>query len=725
MSFRKYGGTQFASSHNIVKSNVNTTGSFYVTENVGQPNTYINFESDISGNVNIYGDLDVSGNVIVSGDVDITGNLHVQENIDCSGNVNVDGNIDCIGDITANEFFITGPIISAPNSVVPKSYVDSVAVGLTPLAPCVLCSNVGNIPLIGYGQTIDGFTISSVYDGSFVLINAQGGVGVAAITNGVYVVGSTNWQRPTELEDGDKATGTAMLIKQGVVNAGKTFVCTTGNTTSPSIIGTDPVLWHEFLSQYSLGQGLNKTVVNGNTVINVDSSLNFIQYLDNTAAGPNTGTLNIGTNTPTVNVGSTASSTLNLGSNITAGSIQIGGTTGGSTTLAIGNGSSQTGPINLGAGASAKSINIGSVASTVNVRGTTTISNSANVNNSIRFTCDLSSNELRFLTNSTDNAFIRWYSPVYLSNSYLQIGTEDDARTTQEKIYFTQYESAQPSATYARMRIDTNGVLINHSDDNFIAAPGNYTLDVSGNGIFSGAITNTAVQPATNDSSTRVPTTAWVQSAISVSASKWTTESGTNNIYYNNSGGFVGIGTTTPGYPLDVSGNTRIRGKTYFGIDDPGGGVGDTAYIEYVVILGEQTTLRINVQNDTNDNINLNPTGNVGINTDTPAYKLDVNGNVGATSYNTTSDYRIKKDVVTLDETFTVDKLRPVTYNNTKLDKQDIGLIAHELEEIYPFLVNGEKDGENFQTVNYTGLIGILIKEIQELKERVKKLEEK
>ena len=176
---------------------------------------------------------------------------------------------------------------------------------------------------------------------------------------------------------------------------------------------------------------------------------------------------------------------------------------------------------------------------------------------------------------------------------------------------------------------------------------------------------------------------------------------------------------------MDVSGNTRIRGKTYFGIDDPGGGVGDTAYIEYVVILGEQTTLRINVQNDTNDNINLNPTGNVGINTDTPAYKLDVNGNVGATSYNTTSDYRIKKDVVTLDETFTVDKLRPVTYNNTKLDKQDIGLIAHELEEIYPFLVNGEKDGENFQTVNYTGLIGILIKEIQELKERVKKLEEK
>jgi hypothetical protein len=105
-------------------------------------------------------------------------------------------------------------------------------------------------------------------------------------------------------------------------------------------------------------------------------------------------------------------------------------------------------------------------------------------------------------------------------------------------------------------------------------------------------------------------------------------------------------------------------------------------------------------------------------------YVLDVNGSVGATSYNITSDYRIKKDVTTLGETFTVDNLNPVTYNNINLGKQDIGLIAHELQEIYPFLVNGEKDGEHFQSVNYTGIIGILIKEIQELKKDVKILKE-
>jgi len=99
-------------------------------------------------------------------------------------------------------------------------------------------------------------------------------------------------------------------------------------------------------------------------------------------------------------------------------------------------------------------------------------------------------------------------------------------------------------------------------------------------------------------------------------------------------------------------------------------------------------------------------------------------GSVSAASYNTTSDYRIKGEVIRLDETFSVDKLRPVTYTNLNSGKQDIGLIAHELQEVYPFLVTGEKDGQEMQTVNYTGLIGVLIKEIQDLKQDVAQLKE-
>jgi hypothetical protein len=65
--------------------------------------------------------------------------------------------------------------------------------------------------------------------------------------------------------------------------------------------------------------------------------------------------------------------------------------------------------------------------------------------------------------------------------------------------------------------------------------------------------------------------------------------------------------------------------------------------------------------------------------------------------------------------------LNPVTYRNKQTNKQDIGLIAHELQEYYPELVTGEKDGRDIQSVNYIGLIPVLINEIKNLKKNNKK----
>jgi hypothetical protein len=98
---------------------------------------------------------------------------------------------------------------------------------------------------------------------------------------------------------------------------------------------------------------------------------------------------------------------------------------------------------------------------------------------------------------------------------------------------------------------------------------------------------------------------------------------------------------------------------------------------------------------------------------------------VTAAAFNSTSDYRIKKDVQDLNlNIYNVNPLRPVNYYNNRLNKLDIGFIAHEVQEYYPFLVSGVKDGEETQSMSYSGLIGILVKEIQELKQRVKQLED-
>jgi hypothetical protein len=102
---------------------------------------------------------------------------------------------------------------------------------------------------------------------------------------------------------------------------------------------------------------------------------------------------------------------------------------------------------------------------------------------------------------------------------------------------------------------------------------------------------------------------------------------------------------------------------------------------------------------------------------------LDICGNLVAGSYASSSDYRIKTNIVELDETYTVDKLRPVKYYQTQINREKYGLIAHELQEHYPDLVIGEKDGSELQRVNYTGLIAILINDIKRLKQNLAELE--
>ena len=89
-----------------------------------------------------------------------------------------------------------------------------------------------------------------------------------------------------------------------------------------------------------------------------------------------------------------------------------------------------------------------------------------------------------------------------------------------------------------------------------------------------------------------------------------------------------------------------------------------------------------------------------------------------------TSDYRIKENVTSLNSSLSnVNKLRPVLYKNIITKTQDIGFIAHELQQYYPDLVTGEKDDDNYQTVNYIGLIPVLVKTTQELYSKVNLLE--
>jgi len=103
----------------------------------------------------------------------------------------------------------------------------------------------------------------------------------------------------------------------------------------------------------------------------------------------------------------------------------------------------------------------------------------------------------------------------------------------------------------------------------------------------------------------------------------------------------------------------------------------------------------------------------------------------GTTSFNTSSDYRLKENVVPLSNALAqIDLLRPKQYNFIiEPDKTHHGFIAHELAEIVPYAVTGEKDALDNegnirpQQVDYSKLTGLLVGAVQELSARVKELE--
>jgi hypothetical protein len=122
--------------------------------------------------------------------------------------------------------------------------------------------------------------------------------------------------------------------------------------------------------------------------------------------------------------------------------------------------------------------------------------------------------------------------------------------------------------------------------------------------------------------------------------------------------------------------------------------------------------------------------GSVGIGTSTPDtnYILDVSGTIKTLGINNVSDYRIKENVMSLSMSSNIpniDGLRPVIYYNKLLQKHEYGFIAHEVQEIFPDIVVGNKDAEQYQTINYTSMVPLIVKEIKDMKREISDLKDK
>ena len=97
-------------------------------------------------------------------------------------------------------------------------------------------------------------------------------------------------------------------------------------------------------------------------------------------------------------------------------------------------------------------------------------------------------------------------------------------------------------------------------------------------------------------------------------------------------------------------------------------------------------------------------------------------GEASATNFNSTSDESLKTNIHTVENSLDiVDQLRGVSFDWKENGKGSYGVIAQELEQVLPELV-AQTDPKS---VNYNGIIGVLIEAIKELKKDINELKSK
>ena len=115
--------------------------------------------------------------------------------------------------------------------------------------------------------------------------------------------------------------------------------------------------------------------------------------------------------------------------------------------------------------------------------------------------------------------------------------------------------------------------------------------------------------------------------------------------------------------------------------------------------------------------------GNVGIGNTAPTEKLVVAGNVVADSYLYNSDKNLKEAIKPINGAIEkIEKLNGVSFDWKKDGRSDIGVIAQEVEMVFPELVKtNEKTG--MKSVDYASLVAPLIEAVKEQQNKIKLLE--
>lgn len=138
--------------------------------------------------------------------------------------------------------------------------------------------------------------------------------------------------------------------------------------------------------------------------------------------------------------------------------------------------------------------------------------------------------------------------------------------------------------------------------------------------------------------------------------------------------------------------------------------------------IGTTSNHRLDLRTNNKIEMSITNGGSVGIGTTSPSYKLEINGDVGATGfYYTSSDRNLKENIFVLEDALSnLMKLEGVSFNWKETGKSSIGLIAQDVREVYPELVFEKENGE--LSVAYASLVTVLIEAVKEQQSQIEEL---
>jgi len=100
---------------------------------------------------------------------------------------------------------------------------------------------------------------------------------------------------------------------------------------------------------------------------------------------------------------------------------------------------------------------------------------------------------------------------------------------------------------------------------------------------------------------------------------------------------------------------------------------------------------------------------------------LRVSGEITAAATLTLSDSRLKADIEPLQDSLAkINQMNGYNYTFTPSGKRQVGLIAQEVKDIIPEVVDIKND---YYTISYPNLVAVLVEAVKELSKKVEDLE--